>query len=332
MDHSIVLNKIAQGNFEKVYLLQGEEALYIDLICDAIIEAALQEHERDFNQTIVYGRDADPGSLMAELRSYPLMAERRLVVLKEAQDMKSIVDLEPYFDNPTDTTIFVICHKYGTVDSRKTVFKKVAKVALVFKSEKVQEYKLADWIMRQVKADGYGITEKAGILLADSLGNDLSRIVNELRKLYILVEKGTTLNDIHIEENIGISKDYNFFELSNAIASRNVVKAFEIVDYFVHNPKAGPLIPIITNLFSLHKKVMMIHFLENKSRESVVSALKVAPFVANQYIQASRIYSPKKLAANIHLLHEYDLRSKGVNNSSFEDGELMKELVYQLMH
>lgn len=332
MDHKLILNKAEEGNFERVYLLYGEESLYIDLICDTIIQNALEDHERDFNQTILYGRDAEAGSLLAELRAYPLMSSRRVVVLKEAQDMKSFPDLESYFENPTDTTIFVICHKHGNIDSRKTVYKKAAQSGITFKSDKIPDYKLAEWILRQVKSDGYGISEKAAILLADSIGNDLSRITNELKKLYLLLEKGTTINDIHIEENIGISKDYNFYELSNAIANRNIVKAFEIVDYFVHNPKAGPLIPIISNLFALHKKIMTVHFLENKSKESVASALKIAPFVANQYIQAARIYPPKKVAANIHLLHEFDLKSKGVNNSSMQDGDLMKELVFQLMN
>ncbi len=332
MEHKAIIDKIKKGEFENTYLLHGEEPYYIDLICDAIVENALREEEKDFNQSIIYGRDADPGNLIAELKAYPMMAERRLVVLKEAQDMKGIEDLEPYFENVTPTTVFVICHKYKNVDSRKNVFKKAAKSGVTYKSAKIPDYKLADWIITQVRASGYGITEKAAVLLTEFLGNDLARITNELDKLYLLVEKGTTINDIHIEENIGISKDYNFFELSNAVGSRNVLKAFTIVDYFVHNPKAGPLVPVVSNLYRLFKNLMLIHFLENKSKESVASALKVHPFVATQLMGAAKIYPPKKVAANIHLLHEYDLKSKGIGNSGFEDGELMKELVYQLMH
>ncbi len=332
MEHKAIIDRVVKGEFEQVYLLHGEEPYYIDLICDAIVENALREEERDFNQSILYGRDVDAGTLIAELKAYPMMAERRLVVLKEAQDMKGIEDLEVYFEQPTSSTVFVICHKYKNVDSRKTVFKKAAKVGVVFKSQKIQDYKLGDWIMTNVRASGYGITEKAAMLLTEFLGNDLAKITNELDKLYLLVEKGTTINDVHIEENIGISKDYNFFELSNAIGSRNVHKAFTIVDYFVHNPKAGPLVPVISNLYKLFKNLMIIHFLENKSKESVVAALRVHPFVAAQLMGAAKIYPPKKVAANVHLLHEYDLKSKGIGNSGFEDGELMKELVYRLMN
>lgn len=332
MEYKAIIDKAKKGDFDNVYLLHGEEPYYIDLICDAIVANALREEERDFNQSILYGRDIDAGSLIAELKAYPMMAERRLVVLREAQDMKGIEDLEPYFDNVTSSTVFVICHKYKNVDSRKNVFKKAAKAGTTYKSVKIPDYKLADWIIMQVRASGYGITEKAAVLLTEFLGNDLARITNELDKLYLLVEKGTTINDVHIEENIGISKDYNFFELSNAVGSRNVLKAFTIVDYFVHNPKAGPLVPVVSNLYRLFKNLMIIHFLENKSKESVASALKVHPFVATQLMGAAKIYPPKKVASNIHLLHEYDLKSKGIGNSGFEDGELMKELVYQLMH
>ena len=187
--------------------------IYDDLICDAIIENALRKEERDFNQTIVYGKDTEVGSLLAELKAYPLMAERRLVVLKEAQDLKQVDELENYFEQVNPTTVFVFCHKYKNVDSRKSVFKKAAKAGLIFKSEKVKDYNLNFWIQTQVKASGYGITEKASALLCEFLGTDLQKIMNELEKLYLLVEKGTTINDIHIEENIGISKDYNFFEL-----------------------------------------------------------------------------------------------------------------------
>ncbi|TNE98817.1 MAG: DNA polymerase III subunit delta, partial [Bacteroidetes bacterium] len=179
MEHKAIIDRVVKGEFEQVYLLHGEEPYYIDLICDAIVENALREEERDFNQSILYGRDVDAGTLIAELKAYPMMAERRLVVLKEAQDMKGIEDLEVYFEQPTSSTVFVICHKYKNVDSRKTVFKKAAQVGVVFKSQKIQDYKLGDWIMTNVRASGYGITEKAAMLLTEFLGNDLAKITNE---------------------------------------------------------------------------------------------------------------------------------------------------------
>lgn len=332
MDYKLVIKDIEAGKFEKIYFLHGEEAFFIDAITDAIVAHALQDHERDFNQTILYGKDSDALSIISEAKGYPMMSERRLVIIKEAQDFKGMEDLLPYFEAPSDQTIFVINYKYKNYDTRKKSIKECAKHGLVFKSEKVPEYKLAEWINGYVGTSGYSITPKASMLLAEFLGNDLSRIVNELNKLEILVEKGTTINEIHIEENIGISKDYNVFELTNAIAIRDVSKANKIVDYFSHNPKATSIIVVISNLFNHYAKLMKIHFLENKSRESIASAVGVPPFVAGQLLASAKIYNPKKIASNIAVLHEYDLKSKGVDNTSFSEGQLMKELIYRLMH
>ena len=332
MDYKEIIKSIQSKKFEKIYLLHGEEPFYIDLITDAILENALLPEEKDFNQTIVYGKDCDLLSIISDAKSYPMFSERRVVVIKEAQDFKAIDELEAYFKDPSEQTIFVINYKYKNYDSRKKAFKAASKNGLIFKSEKVKEYKLVDWISTFTKNEGYGISQKAAMLLAEFLGDDLSRIANEIEKLKLLVEKGTTINDIHIEENIGVSKDYNIFELSNAISVRDVTKAFKIVEYFEHNPKAGPLVVVVNNLFSHFSRLMKIHFLENKSKEGIATALKVHPFVGTQLVQSSRIYSPKKIAANISILHEYDLKSKGIGNSNFTEAQLMKELVYQLMH
>lgn len=332
MDHKQIISNIESGKFEKIYFLHGEEPLFMDLITNTIVKHALQDHERDFNQTIKYGKEVDALSIISEAKSYPMMAENRLVILKEAQDFKGIEDLTSYFEAPNDQTIFVINYKYKNYDSRKKSLKAAAKNGIVFKSEKVKEYRLPDWIKAHVVSKGYSISPKASMLLAEFLGNDLSRIVNEIDKLEILVEKGTTINEIHIEENIGISKDYNVFELINAVGARNVEKANRIVDYFDHNPKATSIIVVISNLFNHYSRLMRIHFLQNKSRDAVSGALKVHPFVAGELVTSSKIYSPKKIAANIAVLHEYDLKSKGVGNSSFTPGQLMKELVFRLMH
>ncbi len=332
MDHNAIIRDIEKGKFENIYFLHGEEPYFMDLITAAVVKHALQDHERDFNQTILYGKDADVLSLISELKGYPMMAERRLVVLKEAQDFKAMEDLAAYFESPSNQTVFVINHKYKTYDTRKKSMKSVAKNGLVFKSEKIKEYRLPDWIKEKVVSMGYSISPKACMLLAEFLGNDLSRIVNELDKLQILVEKGTTINEIHIEENIGISKDYNVFELINAVGARNVEKANRIVDYFDHNPKATSIIVVISNLFNHYSRLMRIHFIENKSREAIAASLKVHPFVAGELVNSSKIYNPKKIAANIAVLHEYDLKSKGVGNSSFTEGQLMKELIFRLMH
>jgi DNA polymerase-3 subunit delta len=332
MDHLSIIKDIEAKRFKPIYFLHGEEAYYIDAITDAILKHALEDHEKDFNQSIYYGKDSDAGSLMAEAKGYPMMAERRVVVLKEAQDFRGLEDLAPYFDAPSNETVFVVNYKYKNYDSRKKSIKAAQKNGLVFKSAKVPEYRLSDWIGSYVKSKGFGITPKATMLLAEFLGNDLSKIINEIEKLSILVESGTTINEIHIEENIGISKDYNVFELINAISVRDVTKALKIVDYFYHNPKATSIIMVISNLFNHFSRLMKIHFMENKSKDAIAGALRIPPFVANQMLASAKIYNPKKLAANIAILHEFDLKSKGVGNSSFPEGELMKEMVFRLMH
>lgn len=274
MDHKLLLKDIKNKKFEKMYFLHGEEAYFIDLLSDAIMEHAMEEHERDFNQTILYGKDAELLSLISELKAYPMMSDKRLVVLKEAQDFKSMDGLEQYAEHPSDTTIFVVCYKYKTFDARKKVLKSFAKNGTVFKSDKVREYQLADWIQQYVKSTGFGINSKASMLLAEFLGTDLGRIVKELEKLAILLPVGTTIDETHIELNIGISKDYNVFEFVNAISARNTEKAFKIIQYFEYNPKAADLTVIISNLFKFFSQIMRIHFLPNKSREAVAQSIE----------------------------------------------------------
>lgn len=332
MDHKSIIQDIQQKRFKPVYLLHGEEPYYIDLISSAIREHALEEHERDFNQIIVYGKDSDVLSIISEAKGYPMMAARRLVIVREAQDLKEIEKLEAYCGDPNPTTVFVLLYKYGKFDSRKKIFKEISKNGLVFLSDKVKDYQLADWINGYLRTTDYSITPKASALLADFLGNDLSKITNELDKLALLLQKGTTINEVHIEENIGISKDYNVFELVNAIGNRDVPKAMRIVNYFSHNPKSGPLVMVITNIFTFYARLMRIHFMPNKAGDYVASQLKVHPFVAKELIHASKIYPPKMISRNISYLHEFDLKSKGVNNATFSDGDLMKELVFKLMH
>ena len=332
MPHKLIIKDIKNKKFEKIYFLHGEEGFFIDEITKALVENVLEDHERDFNQAVMYGKDSEVLNIISEARGYPMMATRKLVIIKEAQDLKDFDSLETYFENPSDLTVFVINYKYKTFDTRKKLAKMVAKNGLMFKSEKVKEYQLAEWISNYVKTVGYGITSKASILLSEFLGNDLSRITNELEKLFLLLEKGTDINDVHIEENIGISKDYNPFELTNAIAVRDVPKAFKIVNYFEHNPKAGDMMVVVPSTFNFFSKLMRIHFLPNKSSQAVASDLKIHPFVATQYINASKVYNPKKIAANIAILHEYDLKAKGIGNSSFTQGDLMREMIYRLLH
>jgi DNA polymerase-3 subunit delta len=332
MDASLIIKELQAKKFAPLYFLHGDETYYIDLITDALVSNCLEEHERDFNQTILYGKDADLLALQSELKAYPMMAERRLVILKEAQDFKHLEALEAYSEAPSPTTVFVVCYKHKTFDARKKLLKNFAKNGQVFKSEKVRDYQLPDWIAKYVRTQGMQINGKATMLLAEFLGADLGRIANEIEKLRIVLGTNASITEQHIEQHIGISKDYNVFELVNAVAQKQTDKAFKIVQYFEYNPKAGELLAIIPAFFKLFSQLMRVHFTPNKTREGIASSLGVHPFVAGELIANRQHYDPKKIATIIALLHEYDLKAKGVGNSQQTDGELLKEMVFQILY
>lgn len=333
MDFKQLLIEIKNKTFRPIYLLHGEEPFFIDQLTHAIEMYCLEDFEKDFNQTILYGKEAEPLSLTSELKGFPMMGEKKLVILKEAQEFSKLEQLEPYVENPNPSTIFVINYKYKTFDSRKKFFKACSKNGVVFKSDKVRDYQLNSWINGQVKEHGFGITPKAEQLLADHLGNDLGRISSELEKLKLLIEKGTTISDVHIEENIGISKDYNTFEFSNALTNLNAEKAFKIVTYFSHNPKAWNMIELISLLFKSYSQLMRVHFLPSKSKEAVASALKIHPFFAQELLLAAKKINPKKVASNIGILYEFDQKSKGVGSTgNITAPELLKEMTFRLLY
>lgn len=332
MDHKALLKDIKAGSFKPLYVLHGEEPYFIDLLSDALIEHAVDESEKDFNLAVYYGRDIDALTLMSEARSFPFMGTRKVVVVREAQDMKDIYELDKLLPNLVESNILVICHKYKALDGKRKFTKEAANVGVNFKSEKVKDYNLTEWISSYVRSEGYEITSKAASLLGEFLGNDLSRIVNELDKLGIVLEKGTKISDVHIEENIGISKDYNVFELVNAIAIRDTLKAFQIADYFEKNPKDHSIIVVIPSVFKLFTNMMRVHFAPTKTPEAIASSVGLHPFVAKELIRNSPNYPPKILARNVEILHNYDLKAKGVGNSSTSDGQLLKEMLVQILN
>ena len=315
-----------------VYFLAGEEPYYIDTISDIIEKSVLDEAERDFNQTIVYGRDTNPLDIISLAKRYPMMASHQVVIVKEAQNILKIEELEPYLESPLDSTVLVICYKYKKIDKRKSFFKNIGKKGVFYESKKIYDNKIPSWIVNYLQPMGYTIMPKASAMLAEFLGSDLSKIVNELDKLVLNIPGKTEINDVLIEQNIGISKDFNIFELQNAIGSRNISKANQIINYFAANTKENPLVKTVPILFGFFSKLLIYHQLKDKSKNNVASELGVNPFFVKDFQIAARNYSYPKLKTIISLLREYDLKAKGVNNISTPDGELQKELMFKILH
>lgn len=328
-----IYRNIKKQEYAPVYFLMGEESFYIDKITDYILANALPEAERDFNQAIFYGKDADIANIIDTARRFPMMATKQLVVVKEAQLLKNIELLDSYIKNPLQSTILVINFKYKSLDKRKAFTKNVAKNGILFESKKIYENQLPDWISKYTGELKLKIDTKASILLSEFLGNDLSKISNELDKLSINIPKGNTITADDIERNIGISKDFNNFELQNALGKKDVVKANQIINYFSTNEKNNPIFVTIALLHSYFSKILKFHFLKNKTNDKLIaSALGVNPFFVKDYKSAARLYNPKKVVSIINLLREYDLKSKGIGNVSSKNGDLLKELIFKTLH
>lgn len=332
MNHKLIIKEIKNKNFQPIYFLHGEEPYYIDAISDAVLDHCLEDHERGFNQSIIYGKSAETQTLINELKSFPMGSEKRLVILKEAQYFNKIEELCTYLENPNPSTVFVLCFKHKKYDLRKKSLKLSSKNGLVFHSQKVKEYQLNEWIENHIRSVGYTIKSKGIMLLAESLGNDLGRIVNEIKKLGIIIKKGEQITEQVIEENIGVSKDYNVYELTNAVGALDLDKSYIIINYFELNPKAAKLHQVVSSLFTFFSQILKIHFIKQNSREAIAKTLRVHPFVAGELTKAKNRFSPKKIASNIEILQEFDLKSKGYGNASSEDADLMKELVFKLVN
>jgi len=329
-----VLGDLKNQIYSPIYLLHGEESYFIDVISDYIEQNVLSNLEKEFNQTICYGKDSDVPTLISYARRFPMMANYQVIIVKEAQDMEKIEDLIPYLENPLPSTLLVLCYKYGKLDKRKALFKAIEKTGVTFESPRLYDNKIPDWIHDYVKRRSYSITPKASALLNEFVGNDLSKIVNELEKLFINFPAGSEINEEYVEKNIGISKDYNVFELLKALGNKEVLKANRIIRYFAANPRENPLLKVIPILSSYFSKLLLYHSLPDKSRNNVAAALGVNPFFVQDYQQAAKTFPPGKLFTVISLLREFDLKAKGVDsNAPFaSDGELMKELIFRILH
>jgi DNA polymerase-3 subunit delta len=328
-----IISDLKNRIFKPVYFLAGEEPYYIDLITEYIENKVLPEAEKAFNQTILYGDDTNIPSIIDTARRFPMMATHQVVIIKEAQSLKKLDDLVVYLEKPLLSTVLVFCYKYKSLDKRIKLYKTFETHGVYFESVKVRDYLIPGWIEKYLMTKGIKTDPGACAMLTEYLGTDLHKIVNELDKLIITLPAGKPfINTSLIEKNIGISKDYNNFELQKAIGEKNILKANMIVHYFANNPKDNPITLSIASLFGYFSKLLTYHYLTDKSKNNVASVLKVNPYFVKDYENSASKYNAFKTIQIIHLLRTYDMRSKGYGDPGTEPGDLMKELVYKILH
>lgn len=328
-----IISDLKKRIFKPVYFLAGDEPYYIDLITDYIGNKVLSDAEKAFNQVIIYGEDTSVHSIIDAARRFPMMASHQVVIIKEAQSLKKIDDLLFYVEKPLLSTILVFNYKYKTLDKRTKLHKLLDTQCVYFESMRLRDYQVPPWIERYLMTKGIKINPEASSMLTEFLGTDLHKIVNELDKLLItLPANKPVITSALIEKNIGISKDYNNFELQKAIGEKNILKANMIIHYFANNPKDNPVNLTIASIFSLFTRLLTYHYLTDKSRNNVAAILKVNPFFVRDYETASAKYNPSKTVQIISILRTYDMKSKGFGDVSTEPGDLLKELVYKILH
>ena len=333
-EYKKIMADLRSGKFKPVYMLHGEESFFIDRIALEVERTALEEHERDFNQTILYGRDADPDQVKDTCLRFPMMAERQVVVIRELQNWRidALEKLEAYFAKPTPTTVLVLCYKYKKVDGRKGILKAITKGGgQVFLSDKVRDDKLPDLLVSFAKVQKRKLGSAEANLLATHLGSDLSKAMKEVEKLCLVTEEGGAITSDIIQRFVGISKDYNVFELQNAIGMRDAVKAYRIANHFASDPKDYPLVVTLGFLNTYFGKLAMVHANAGKSQSELASALRVNPYFLKDYMAHARNYSMRKVVEVQGHLRQTDLRSKGLGGDGNDQGELLRELVAKVL-
>ena len=336
MTYDSVMSELKARHFKPVYYLMGDESYYIDKISDWIAENVLQPEERDFNQTILFGSDVNASQIADAARRYPMMAEYQVVIVKEAQNIKNTEPLEKYLKSPMPTTILVMCHKNGKIDGRKTAYVKAVRDAgVLFESQKLKEKDLPPFIEHYLQAKGASIDPKSTQLIADSIGADLSRLTGELDKVLLsLPEQDRRVTPQVVEDQIGVSKDYNPFELRDAIVNRDIVKANRIIKYYDENPKAGSIYSLLPTLFGYFQNLMLAYYCPQKgSQEALAQWLDMkSPWAARSYMTGMRNYSAMKVMQILGKIREMDAKSKGLDNPNTPPGELMRELIFFTLH
>lgn len=326
-----IIQEWKKGTFKPIYWLEGDESYFIDQVVNYAEHKILNESEAGFNLTVFYGRDADWASVVNACRRYPMFAERQVVLLKEAQQMRDVEKLEAYIDNPLSSTIFVVSYKEKKVDARTKFAKLLKQKGEVFTTKKLYDNQLPDWTNQMVQQHNLTINQKALLLLVDHIGNDLSRLQNEVEKLAVNLNGRKNITEEDIEEFIGISKEFNVFELQDAVVKKDLPKAIRIIQYFSANPKAAPIQMILPALYNFFSKVYVVFGLPAKDDKSIAAALGVNPFFVKDYLTAIRNYDFRSTEKALLLLHQYNLRSIGIGDASTEDGDLLKELVVKMM-
>lgn len=335
MTHTDILKQLKEKQYQPIYFLHGTESYFIDLITSYIEHHVLEEAEKAFNQSVFYGKDVDHLQVVDAARRFPMMSPHQVVIIKEAQEMKGLKELKSYIEKPSQSTILVIAHKHKKMNLNSAFGKLLKKKAVVFESKKLYDNQMPAWIQAFLKNKKLKITLDAADLIAEYLGTDLSKVANELEKLAINLPAGTEIDKNHIEANIGISKDYNVFELQRALAQREILKANRIVNYFQSNPKKNPLPVVMGALYNYFSKIYMLHALKSVPEQELLSTLKLrSAFFLKEYRMAARNYPLPEVEKTMNLLKEFDLKSKGVGyiSTGKDDGELLKEMVWKILH
>jgi DNA polymerase-3 subunit delta len=331
--HEQILQSLKQKKYAPIYFLMGEEPYYIDLISDYIQYEILDECQREFDLSVLYGKDVDITTVINTAKRFPMMSPYQILIVKEAQHIKDLDKLQFYIQHYAPATILVICYKYGTVDGRKKWVNELKKTGVLFESKKLRDYEMSAWIAKYAKSKDLQIEEKAMVMLTDFLGTDLSKVANELDKLAITKPAGSNrITPEIIEKNIGISKDFNVFELQDALIKKDVLKANRIINYFADNKKANPIQMVLAQLFGFFSNLMIFHYLPQKTAEAAASEFKIHPFIARNYLTAAKSFNAWKTMNIITSIRETDARSKGIDNVSADEGDLLKELVFKILH
>jgi DNA polymerase-3 subunit delta len=333
-----ILKRLKEDEYAPIYFLFGSEVFYIDQITDFIEENGLDESQKGFNQMILYGKDVSVNDIINNAKRFPMMSDRQVVIVKEAQDIQDFNQqggqdiLNAYVQNPLPSTILVIAYKNKSPDKRKVLFKTIEKHAIAVESKKLYDKQLPDWVFQYITEKGHEVEMNASQMLVDYIGNDLERLSNEINKILINYSDKVLITPGIVQKYVGISKDYNAFELQRAVAVKDILKANRIVNYFGANTKNNPIIPVIALIFNFFSKLLIIHKSKDKSKGKLAQLTGVNPYFISEYIHASHNYSVGKVIQNIHYIREADLRSKGVGVGSIKEGEILKELVYKLLH